>query len=90
MSGTGRRISLRYAVGSTRVHVVDAPLKDAAAADHLKFESHRTNHCLICAEGRELAAGVITAGLCELFLSGERDPQKLAQAVLSGDMPLFH
>lgn len=29
----------RFAVGSTRAHVVDAPLKDAAAAEHLELEA---------------------------------------------------
>jgi hypothetical protein len=41
-------------------------------------------------EGRELSAGVITACLCELFFNGERDPQKMAVAVMSSGKQLIH
>jgi hypothetical protein len=45
---------------------------------------------LMRAEGRELPAELITARLCELFFNGERDPQKMAEAVMTGGKPLFH
>ena len=41
-------------------------------------------------EGRELSAGVITACLCELFFNGERDPQKMAEAVMTSGKRLIH
>jgi hypothetical protein len=41
-------------------------------------------------EGRELSAGVITARLCEQFFNGERDPQKMAEAVMTSGKRLFH
>jgi hypothetical protein len=41
-------------------------------------------------QGRELSPGVITACLCELFFNGERDPQKMAETVMSGGSRLVH
>ena len=41
-------------------------------------------------EGRALSAGVITACLCELFFNGERDPQKMAEAVMTSGKRLIH
>lgn len=35
----------RYAVGSTCAHAVDAPLKDAAAAEHLELEALGLGRC---------------------------------------------